>query len=174
MQSDELKKTVGKALGRIPSGVFILTAGHGEGATAMMASWVQQASFLPPMVSVGVAKDRPIEQIIEREKTFVLNVLGEHDHVLMKKYARGVGAGPAAFEGLKVRQGENGAMILEDALAYLECRLASVCEYGGDHKIILGAKSYGTNSNFLLQVGHNQIRDAFKLIDGEAARDLYQ
>ncbi|MDB5322888.1 MAG: putative bacillithiol system oxidoreductase, YpdA family [Phycisphaerales bacterium] len=29
---------------------------------------------------------------------------------------------------------------------------------------ILGAKSYGTNSNFLIQVGHNQIRDAFKLI----------
>jgi hypothetical protein len=29
---------------------------------------------------------------------------------------------------------------------------------------ILGAKSYGTNSNFLMQVGHNQIRDVFKLI----------
>ena len=33
---------------------------------------------------------------------------------------------------------------------------------------ILGAKSYGTNSNFLLQVGHNQIRDVFKLIHPNA------
>jgi hypothetical protein len=29
---------------------------------------------------------------------------------------------------------------------------------------ILGAKSYGTNSNFLLQVGHQQVRDVFRLI----------
>lgn len=34
---------------------------------------------------------------------------------------------------------------------------------------ILGAKSYGTNSNFLIQTGHQQIRDAFKLIDPESA-----
>lgn len=33
---------------------------------------------------------------------------------------------------------------------------------------ILGAKSYGTNSNFLIQVGHNQIRDVFRLIRPEA------
>jgi hypothetical protein len=33
---------------------------------------------------------------------------------------------------------------------------------------ILGAKSYGTNSNFLLQVGHQQVRDVFKLIQPHA------
>jgi hypothetical protein len=37
---------------------------------------------------------------------------------------------------------------------------------------ILGAKSYGTNSNFLIQVGHNQIRDVFRLIESGAV-DLY-
>jgi len=33
---------------------------------------------------------------------------------------------------------------------------------------VLGAKSYGTNSNFLLQVGHNQVRDVFNLIRPDA------
>lgn len=33
---------------------------------------------------------------------------------------------------------------------------------------ILGAKSYGTNSNFIMQVGHAQIRDAFHLINPDA------
>src|SRR3954451_12210986 len=87
--TDELKKTVGKALGRIPSGVFIVTAGEGEHAAAMMASWVQQAAFAPPMVSVAIANGRPMQETIAREKKFVLNVVGEHDHALMKKYARG-------------------------------------------------------------------------------------
>jgi hypothetical protein len=38
---------------------------------------------------------------------------------------------------------------------------------------ILGAKSYGTNSNFLMQVGHQQIRDVFGLIGPGAAVNLY-
>jgi hypothetical protein len=33
---------------------------------------------------------------------------------------------------------------------------------------ILGAKSYGTNSNFLMQVGHRQITDVFRLISPDA------
>jgi hypothetical protein len=38
---------------------------------------------------------------------------------------------------------------------------------------ILGAKSFGTNSSFLLQTGHNQVRDVFKLIAGDPKLDLY-
>ena len=34
---------IGKALGRIPSGVFILTAAHAGKRGAMLASWVMQA-----------------------------------------------------------------------------------------------------------------------------------
>jgi hypothetical protein len=39
---------------------------------------------------------------------------------------------------------------------------------------ILGAKSFGTNSNFLLQAGHRQVRDAFRLIHDDATLDLYR
>jgi thioredoxin reductase len=39
---------------------------------------------------------------------------------------------------------------------------------------ILGAKSYGTKSNFLLTDGHHQIRDAFRVIEGNRDLDLYQ
>jgi hypothetical protein len=38
---------------------------------------------------------------------------------------------------------------------------------------ILGAKSYGTNSNFLMRVGHMQVRDVFRLIENNAQLDLY-
>jgi hypothetical protein len=42
------------------------------------------------------------------------------------------------------------------------------------HFYLLGAKSYGTNSNFLLQTGHQQIRDVFRLIQGDPVLDLYK
>jgi hypothetical protein len=38
---------------------------------------------------------------------------------------------------------------------------------------ILGMKSYGRNSNFLLRVGFEQVRDVFKLITGDNTLDLY-
>lgn len=38
---------------------------------------------------------------------------------------------------------------------------------------ILGAKSYGSNSNFLMRVGHHQVRDVFKLIEQKPELDLY-
>ncbi len=39
---------------------------------------------------------------------------------------------------------------------------------------ILGAKSYGRNSNFLLRVGFEQVRDVFTLITGKSDLDLYK
>ena len=36
---------------------------------------------------------------------------------------------------------------------------------------LLGAKSYGTNSNFLLRVGHRQVQDVFREILREADDD---
>jgi hypothetical protein len=37
----------------------------------------------------------------------------------------------------------------------------------------LGHKSYGRNASFLLRVGHTQIRDAFRLWEGDPELDLY-
>ena len=39
---------------------------------------------------------------------------------------------------------------------------------------ILGAKSYGRNSHFLLRIGFEQVREVFTLITGQAGLDLYK
>src|SRR5205807_2948865 len=39
---------------------------------------------------------------------------------------------------------------------------------------ILGSKSYGRNSNFLLRAGFEQVRDVFALIAGKNDLDLYR
>jgi flavin reductase (DIM6/NTAB) family NADH-FMN oxidoreductase RutF len=82
--SEEFKHTVGKAIGRIPSGVFILSAAHNDQATAMMASWVQQAAFDPPAVSVAIGKGRPIGEMIRASGKLALSIVPEGDTSLMK------------------------------------------------------------------------------------------
>jgi 3-hydroxy-9,10-secoandrosta-1,3,5(10)-triene-9,17-dione monooxygenase reductase component len=136
--SDEVKGRIGKPLGKVPSGVYILTAAHGGKTHAMLASWVQQAAFDPPTVSVALAKDRPIYPLIRESKRLALSILGEHDTQLMKKYARGIDPGRDAFEGMSTVKSPHGIPCLADALGWIECRVISVCEFGGDHDLILG------------------------------------
>ena len=66
-----------KALGRISSGLYIITAQKGDVSSAMLASWVIQASFQPLGVAIAVAHDRAIESLLQVGDTFVLNILEE-------------------------------------------------------------------------------------------------
>lgn len=62
---------------------------------------------------------------------------------------------------------------LSDRLADGSLLVADSIQHPEPDFYILGAKSYGTNSNFLLRVGHYQVRDVYRLIDGESSPNLY-
>jgi flavin reductase (DIM6/NTAB) family NADH-FMN oxidoreductase RutF len=141
--SEDLKHTAGKAIGRIPSGVFILTAKNGHDATAMMASWVQQCAFDPPAISVALAKDRPIVRLIKMSQRFALSVVGEDDTSLMKRYARGVKPGEDAFAGVETFATPAGIPAMKSAIAWLECRVLTTCDFGGDHELLIAEVTAG-------------------------------
>jgi len=130
------KTTIGKALGQIPGGVFVVTAGKGEKGTGFLASWVQQAAFEPPLISIAVKQGRPIQALIESGEPFAVHVLGKDQKKIAAHFAKGFAPGEAAFEGVGVRTGVTGAPVLDGVNAYLECRF-----YGkttaGDHVIYL-------------------------------------
>ena len=141
--SEQFKLTAGKAMGRIPSGVFIITASHGGDSTAMMASWVQQCAFDPPAVCVALAKGRPIGEMIRASKRFALSVVPEGDTSLMKRYARGVKPGEDAFAGVETFATPGGATALNAALAWMECEVMDAFDFGGDHDLLVGKVTAG-------------------------------
>jgi flavin reductase (DIM6/NTAB) family NADH-FMN oxidoreductase RutF len=141
--SEELKQTVGKALGRIPSGVFVLTAAHAGKQDAMLASWVQQASFQPPTVSIAVGKGRGIVELIKAGKVLGLSVVPEGDTALMKRYARGIKEGEDPFAGAQIMTTPGGAIVMKQALAWLECSLISSCDFGADHELLIAEVTNG-------------------------------
>ncbi|HZG40917.1 MAG TPA: flavin reductase, partial [Nodosilinea sp.] len=125
-----------KALGRISSGLYIITAQKGELSSAMLASWVAQASFQPLGFTVAVAKDRAIESLMQVGDTFVLNVLEEGKHLgLMKHFLKRFAPGADRFAGVRTRPANNGSPLLADALAYVECEVTSRMEVS-DHWIV--------------------------------------
>jgi flavorubredoxin/flavin reductase (DIM6/NTAB) family NADH-FMN oxidoreductase RutF len=125
-----------KALGRISSGLYIITAKKGEISSAMLASWVAQASFQPLGFTVSVAKDRAIESLMQVGDTFVLNILEEGKHLgLMKHFLKRFAPGADRFAGVRTRPATNGSPLLADALAYVECEVTSRMEVS-DHWIV--------------------------------------
>src|SRR5436305_1008537 len=99
---DEARRQLAATLGRIPSGLFILTARRGEAETGMLASWVQQCSFEPPLVSLAVKRGREILGWLGEGESFTLNLL-EHDQTdLIVHFGRGFGLDEPAFTGLEV------------------------------------------------------------------------
>ncbi|MGA0201269.1 MAG: flavin reductase, partial [Prochlorotrichaceae cyanobacterium] len=125
-----------KALGRIAGGLYIITAQKGEVRSAMLASWVAQASFEPLGFTVAVAKDRAIEALMQVGDSFVLNVLEEGNYqALMKHFLKRFPPGADRFAGVKTQTAQNGSPILVEALAYLECAVTSRMDCG-DHWVV--------------------------------------
>ncbi|MEO1995980.1 MAG: flavin reductase family protein [Planctomycetaceae bacterium] len=118
--NDPTTQAIGAVLGRVPSGVFILTAADGEGReTGMLASWVQQAGFAPPCVTVAVNQDRYLNSWFQQNPHVVLNLIGENQFQWLKHFGKGFEPDEAAFEDIDVTRTPQGIAILTGALGYL-------------------------------------------------------
>jgi flavorubredoxin/flavin reductase (DIM6/NTAB) family NADH-FMN oxidoreductase RutF len=146
-QMKSLDSELDKALGRISGGLYIITAKKGDVSSAMLASWVTQASFEPLGITIAVAKDRAIEALMHVGDTFVLNVLDEDNYQgLMRHFLKRFPPGADRFAGIKTQSANNGSPILSEALAYMECQVISRMECS-DHWIVYSQVDNGRVSN---------------------------
>ena len=149
-----------KSLGRISTGLYIITAKKGEVQSAMLASWVTQASVNPLGVAIAVAKDRAIESIMHVGDSFVLNVLEEGRYQgLMKHFLKRFAPGADRFAGVKTYPAAtNESPILAEALAYMECEITARMDCG-DHWVIYSTIHTGrvAQVNALTAVHHRKM-----------------
>jgi flavorubredoxin/flavin reductase (DIM6/NTAB) family NADH-FMN oxidoreductase RutF len=158
-QRKSVDNELNKAMGRLSGGLYIITAKKRESSGAMLASWVNQASFNPPGFTVAVAKDRAIESLMQVGDTFVLNILEEGNYQnLMKHFLKRFAPGADRFAGIKTQTAQNDSPILSEALAYLECEVVSRMECA-DHWIVYSKVSNGrvSDPNALTAVHHRKI-----------------
>jgi flavorubredoxin/flavin reductase (DIM6/NTAB) family NADH-FMN oxidoreductase RutF len=138
---------VAQAVGRVVGSLSIVTAQQNDVASAMLASWVSQATFSPPGLTVAVAKERAIESLMHTGGKFVLNVLEQGKHIsAMKHFLKPFTPGEDRFVGIETTPAENGCQILNDSLAYLECTVESRMECG-DHWLLYATVDRGRVQN---------------------------
>ena len=151
-----------QALGRIVGSLCVLTASKGEGEnnikSAMLASWVSQASFSPPGLSISVAKDRAVESLLQIGDVFALNILSSNNlKEPMKRFAKPFAPGEDRFSGLETEETPNGQIIIPDSLAWLDASVKERMECG-DHWVIYAEVNYGNvlNKDDLTAVHHRK------------------
>lgn len=130
-------------LGRVPSGIYVLTCRSGSRSTGMLASWVMQAGFAPPMVSVAIKQDRYVAQWLAQGDPFALNLLGERNTELMRHFGKGFALDdPAAFAGIETTAGPDGVPIPAGTVGYLVCKVVGHVD-SGDHRLFLAQVTAG-------------------------------
>ena len=126
-----------RALGRLPSGLFILTTGAGSSLTGSLVSLVQQVGFEPPTISVALARGRPAEAMLRDHGLFCLAVLAESSKSLLAHFARGFAPGEPPFEGIETAISDVDVPYPKAAHAHLACKVIGEVTWT-DHVLFCG------------------------------------
>ena len=125
---------IAAAVGKIPSGLFIVTAALGDRKEGYLGSWIQQASFSPLLVNIAIRPGRPCYDIIKSHGRFCINVIGQKNGGVLKPFWNPEST-PDPFAELDWYASSRGNILLKTALAALECEVRSSVT-PGDHEIV--------------------------------------
>ncbi len=128
---------ISTGLALIPSGVFVVASENNGERSAILVSFVQQAGFDPPTVTVAVNASRPLLRTIRESGHFAVSTLSAESRNSLKRFWNGVPEGADPFEGLDFETHRTGIPILKDAVAFVECELRGTFDVG-DHVLCVG------------------------------------
>ena len=126
-----------KALGHFATGVTVVTTSLGDADHGLTVNAFSSLSLDPPLVLVCIDKKAESYEILKKSRIFAVNILSvkqEDQSVNFSKHE----LKDIRFHKLKVKRGATGAPIIEDAIAYLDCKVVEIYD-GGDHDIFVGA-----------------------------------
>lgn len=109
-----------QAVGRVVGSICVVTTGQGDRARGALASWVSQATFNPPGLMIAIASEQEVQRLLQPNANFVLNILKE-GRTVRRHFSYRPRPSDHPFTQVAHRTAPNGCLILEDALAYLEC-----------------------------------------------------
>ena len=148
-----IPREISQGLRLIANGVFVVAAATEGQVHGFTATWVCQASFRNPLLTVAIDKGHETYRLIKQSNQAVINVL------------RGDQSEVSEFFGKKrdepqtryfLQRGGQTTAVLADGLAALHCRLLSTMD-ARDHEVLLleatSAEVFGTGEPLIYWSG---------------------
>jgi flavin reductase (DIM6/NTAB) family NADH-FMN oxidoreductase RutF len=126
------------SLRKIPHGVYVVGVTDGAQVNAFTATWLTQTSFTPPLVALGIRKDSHSLEMIRASKVFSVNLLGKDHKPIAEHFVKPAAVVGEKLKEVKHRPGVTGAPLLDEAIAFFECRVCEIANEHGDHALVIG------------------------------------
>jgi flavin reductase (DIM6/NTAB) family NADH-FMN oxidoreductase RutF len=128
-------ETFRSVLGRFASGVTIVTV-RDDGGTdhGMTVSAFASLSLTPPLVLICIDHSASMHDLLLGHPHFGVSILSSNQEAYSRRFADEEETN--RFDGIAYRRGESGVVLLDDALAHLECRVTAHRD-AGDHTIFV-------------------------------------
>jgi flavin reductase (DIM6/NTAB) family NADH-FMN oxidoreductase RutF len=125
-----------QVLGHFASGVTVVSA-QADGPVGLSVGAFFSVSLDPPLIGFCVKQASGTWPLIRAADSFCVNILGEHQEEVSRRFAATDVDRFERFDGLAWESTPSGAPRLVDALAWIECRVEAV-HAAGDHDICVG------------------------------------
>jgi flavin reductase (DIM6/NTAB) family NADH-FMN oxidoreductase RutF len=126
-----------RVLGCFATGVTVVTCRVGERTHGITVNSFTSLSLDPPLILVCIDRNTIAFKMIPEAGTFAINVLSESQRQLCDYFAKRLAPDPNdEFAGVPHWIGVSGAVLIDGALASIECRLTERYP-GGDHDIFV-------------------------------------
>ena len=122
------------ALRKFASGITIVTATLDDTYFGMTCTSFASVSLEPPLVLAALENDSHTLAAVRQAGLFAVSVLNNTQQWIARAFAT---PGPKPFDDIDVKVAGNGAPLIVDAIALLECSLEGITG-GGDHDIVVG------------------------------------
>jgi len=123
-------------LGRFASGITVVTTRDGDDRdVGMTVSAFCSVSLKPALVQVCVDRVASLHAALIASARYGVSILAAEQEALSRRFS--TADSTRRFDGIGYRRGESGVVLLDDALAHLECRIVASHE-AGDHTIFVG------------------------------------
>jgi flavin reductase (DIM6/NTAB) family NADH-FMN oxidoreductase RutF/rubredoxin len=128
-----------EALFSVSYGLYIVSSGNSEKGNGYISNTVFQVTSEPPRFAAACNKNNLTSEYIRDHKAFSVSVLKQDTSPeIFGRFGYKSGREIDKMEGMKVIYGETGVpIVLNDCIAYLECRLVQTFD-SGTHLIFIG------------------------------------
>jgi flavin reductase (DIM6/NTAB) family NADH-FMN oxidoreductase RutF len=134
---DRLRRRV---LWKLPSGLYVVGATDGGSRrNGMTLNWLTQVSFEPKLVAVSIERSAFTHELVSAGGVFAVSIVDREDRAIVRKFTKPVEVDleRKTLNDVAYVERTTGAPILEQAVAFVDCRVHDRLEVG-DHTLFVG------------------------------------
>ncbi len=126
------------ALSSIPNATYVLTCKHDKYRDGIITNWVQQCSTDPPMLVVAIKKGQTIEPMLRDARAFALSMVMPGDRRVKRFFGNSHEVEEDPFLSLTTDEAVTGMPILQQSIAWFDCKLEGHLSPDADCRLYLG------------------------------------